>query len=70
MLKLNELIKQSDQQRKLIQETQKDIASISGEKDDSDLTVNTYGFQYFIFISLITPNLVREISKKLRNSRF
>ena len=50
--KLNELIKQSDQQRKLIQETQKDIASISGEKDDSDLTVNTYGFQYFIFISL------------------
>ena len=49
---LSEIFKQTHDSRKQIQETQQDIDDIRGEKEDSDLSVDTFGFQYFIFITL------------------
>ena len=63
---LSQLFKQTDSRRKQIQETQQNIEAIRGEKEDSDLTVNAYGFHYFIFITLtivITVTTVISASK-------
>jgi heme/copper-type cytochrome/quinol oxidase subunit 4 len=49
---LDNVIKRSGVQSRDLQKIQRDIGAINGEKDDSDLSVKTYNFQYYVFIIL------------------
>jgi len=49
---LDNVVKKANMQSRALKEIQQDIGSISGEKDDSSLSVKAYNFQYYIFILL------------------